>query len=272
MVEIAVDAVVANAQQPRESFDAAALGELADSIRVHGVLQPVTVRAVGGGSYELIAGERRLRASRLAGRATVPAVVREADDAESAQLALLENIQREDLNPVERARGFTELSRRHGMTQAEISAAVGVSRSAVANAVRLLELPGSVVDMVRTEALSFGHAKVLLGLEDRGAQLSLAERCVKEGWSVRSLEREAVRGLGSPGSGGGGGGDGGGGRGDGRAASVVADLEDRLGASLGTKVRVRTSGGGSKGRIEISFYDLDQFDGLLERLGVSGHN
>ena len=268
--ELPCDAIAPNAQQPRESFDADALGELADSIRVHGVLQPITVRRTPDdpARYELIAGERRWRAAKAAGLGTVPAIVREADDADSAQLALIENIQREDLNPIERARALRDLVDRHGMTQERVARAVGVSRSSVANTLRLLDLPDEIIGMVRDGVLSMGHAKALLSAPDSDLRIDLATRCTREGWNVRTLERRIAqsnpRGSTQSRS-----------VGDveidrnGRASEVLRDLERRLGESLGTEVKIRTHGDGTRGRIEIAFYDLDQFDGVLERFGLS---
>jgi len=265
--EIPCDAIVPNPHQPRRDFDDAALASLAASIEAHGVLQPITVRGsdVGQGRYELIAGERRWRAFQRLGLASIPAIVREADDPVSAQLALIENIQREDLDPIERASALRDLSARHGMTQEQIANTVGVSRSSVANAVRLLDLPAPVIEMIRSGELSVGHAKVLGSRGDPHEIEALARRAIERGWNVRALEREMRKNTTSasdagstPGSGGGGP----------RAADVLRDLERRLGESLGTAVKVRTSGDGTKGRVEIAFYDLDQFDGLLRRMGV----
>ena len=224
----------------------------------------------GGVGYELIAGERRWRASVMAGLGTVPAIVREVDDAVSAQLALIENIMREDLNPIERAQGLRALADRHGMTQQAISESVGMSRSGVANSVRLLELPENLVALIAEGALSAGHGKALLALGKMETQRKLASAAIREGWNVRRLEREIEhelsRGAGdkSPtkdeiGSD----------AGATRAASVLRDLERRAGESLGTRVRIRTDRTGKRGRMTIEFFDLDQFDGLLSRLGVS---
>lgn len=275
VVEIAVGAICANAAQPRRVFEEGALQELADSIARHGVMSPVLVRArVGAGEgeagYELIAGERRWRASVMAGLAVVPAIVREVDDAVSAQLALIENIMREDLNPIERAQGLRALADRHGMTQQAISESVGMSRSGVANSVRLLELPENLVTLIAEGALTAGHGKALLALGKMETQRKLASAAIKEGWNVRRLEREVEAELSSN-------------RGGNtprendddsgdqatRAQSVLRDLERRAGESLGTRVRIRTDGSGTRGRMTIEFFDLDQFDGLLSRLGVS---
>jgi len=263
--EIACASIDPNPNQPRRSFDDAALAALAASIEAHGILQPITVRAGGGGRYELIAGERRWRAAQRAGLGTIPAIVRDADDRASAQLALIENIQREDLDPIERATALRDLAERHGMTQERIARAVGVSRPSVANTIRLLELPETVIGMLRSGELSVGHAKVLLSESDHARLESFARRVRDRGWNVRTLEHEMRQparsgsdaadpapDAGAPS----------------RASEVLRDLERRLGEALGTRVRVRTSGDGTRGRVEIAFYDLDQFDGLLGRLGV----
>jgi len=234
----------------------------------------------GGGSggeerFELIAGERRWRASRLAGLETVPAIVREVDDATSAQLALIENVQREDLNVIELAMGYRVLLDGYSMTQEQISKKVGVSRSSVANTVRLLELPTEVQTLVGDGVLSAGHAKVLLSLGIPSKQRAMAARCLKEGWNVRELDRACKAMVDGLGDGGGGdienasndlkSGDRGG---DDRASSVLRDLEKRVGEELGTRVKIRTDKSRTRGRVVIEFFDLDQFDGLLGRLGV----
>ncbi len=297
VVELAVGLIGVNRDQPRRVFDEEALGALAESISAHGVMQPIVVRRVEGGSgrqgsphpgplpggeggrgdgqvvegdaieYELIAGERRWRASKLAGLGVVPAIVRDVDDVTSAQLALIENVQREDLNVVELAEGYRALADRYGMTQEKISKAVGVSRSSVANVVRLLELPEEVRVLISGGALSSGHGKVLLSLGSPEKQRKFAARAIKEGWNVRLLERaindeNGEQNLGKlP--------DVSGKKDDERALSVLRDLEVRVGEQLGTRVRIKTDKSRQKGRVVIEFYDLDQFDGLLGRLGVS---
>lgn len=275
VVEIGVGLICANTEQPRRVFEEGALKELADSIARHGVMSPVLVRervgvSEGEARYELIAGERRWRASVMAGLGVVPAIVREVDDAVSAQLALIENIMREDLNPIERAQGLRALADRHGMTQQAISESVGMSRSGVANSVRLLELPENLVTLIAEGALSAGHGKALLSLGKLESQRKFASMAIKEGWNVRRLEQAIEHELsGMPGD-----------KtplisgetaedGANRATRVLRDLERRAGESLGTRVRIRTDRSGKKGRLTIEFYDLDQFDGLLSKLGVS---
>ncbi|HHQ42815.1 MAG TPA: ParB/RepB/Spo0J family partition protein [Chromatiales bacterium] len=239
--------------QPRRDFDPAALEELAASIRAQGVLQPVVVRPAGD-AYELVAGERRWRAAQMAGLAEVPAVVREVDDRTAAALALIENIQRRDLNPIEEARGLARLIEEHGLTHQEAAEAVGRSRAAVSNLLRLLELDAEVRAMVERRELEMGHARALLALPP-ARQREAAARVVARGLSVRETER-LVRRL--------------------RAAAAptppaarrdpdVARLEQALSERLGAPVRLEHAGRG--GRIVIRYTSLEELDGILERLG-----
>ena len=174
--------------QPRKYFDKEALQQLADSISENGVLQPILVREYGEGRYQIIAGERRFRASKLAGLHEIPAIVLERDDKNVAQISLIENIQREDLNPIEEALAYKSLSEDHFMTQEEISEKVGKSRSAIANSLRLLDLPDEILTMVASKELSAGHARTLLGVRDKDSMILLAQRAVEEELSVRVLE------------------------------------------------------------------------------------
>jgi ParB family chromosome partitioning protein len=239
--------------QPRRTFDEAALNRLAESIRLSGMMQPVLVRRMGGG-YELVAGERRWRAAQRAGLAAVPAIVRELSDEESAQFALVENVQREDLNPIERAYAFRGLAERFGLTQAQIAERVGVERVTVTNLMRLIDLEPEIQGMIERGELSGGHGKALLAAGPGRARVELAAKAASEGWSVRKLEQASKHrggGVPAPAS---------------RLASLV-DLEKQLGEHLGTKVSIRTDRGGQKGRIELSFYGLDHFDGIMAKLG-----
>ena len=188
-MEIPLEAIAANPHQPRQSFNETALKELADSMRTNGVIQPILVRPVGEGKYQLIAGERRWRAAQLAGLKAIPAVVRDVDALTQAQLAMIENIQREDLNPIERALGYQILIKELGLTQAELAGRLGEDRSSIANFLRLLELSEPVRDMVRQGKLTAGHAKLLAGVPDILRQQKLAEVVVSQGLSVRNLER-----------------------------------------------------------------------------------
>ena len=179
--------------QPRKYFDKEALSELAESIKENGLLQPILVREAAEGRYQIIAGERRFRASKLAGLTEIPAIILDKTDKEVAEISLIENIQREDLNPVEEAMAYKALATEYGMTQEELSARVGKSRSAVANSVRLLDLPEAVLTMVATKELSAGHARTLLGVKDPEDMLLLAQRAAEEDLSVRQLEEEVKR-------------------------------------------------------------------------------
>ncbi len=269
--ELAVGEIVPNPNQPRRVFDEQALSALADSILAHGLMQPIVVRASeNGGGYELIAGERRWRAAKLAGLDTVRAVISSADDEQSAQLALIENIQRADLNPIERAMGFAQLIERFGLTQQRLADRMGMSRPAVANLMRLLELDADLQEHIGEGTLSIGHGKVLLGCPDPEQRKRLAAQCIAEGWTVRLLESklttvetnrrkpDTITSSQAPSSD--------------RVSSVLQDMERRMSEQLGTRVALQTNRKGNKGRIVIDFYDLDQFDGLLERLGIAGED
>ena len=179
--------------QPRKQFETEPLSQLAESIALHGVLQPIIVRPSGQGTYEIIAGERRWRASRLAGLSEIPAIVMEADELKAAQVALIENIQRENLNPFEEAGAYAELMRTYGMSQEEVAAKLGKSRSAVANAVRLLDLPDEVSELIRAGKLSAGHGRTLLGLKNRDVMLPLANKIIRRNLSVRETEAAVKR-------------------------------------------------------------------------------
>ena len=179
--------------QPRKHFDKNALEELADSILQNGLLQPILVREYGLGRYQIIAGERRFRASKIAGLSEIPAIILDKDDRKAAEIALIENIQREDLNPIEEAMAFKALSDEYGLTQEELSVKVGKSRSAIANSTRLLDLPEEVLTLVATGELSAGHGRTLLGLKNRENMLPLAEKVIVADLSVRQLEEEVKR-------------------------------------------------------------------------------
>ncbi len=181
------------ADQPRKNFDEEALQGLADSILKNGVFQPILVREYGEGRYQIIAGERRFRASKMAGLSEIPAIILDKDNQKTAQIALIENIQREDLNPIEEAMAYRSLADEYNMTQEELSSEVGKSRSAIANALRLLDLPDEVLALVAGGALSAGHARTLLGVKDPANLIALANACIEKSWSVRVLEEEVKR-------------------------------------------------------------------------------
>ena len=241
--------------QPRKAFDEAALAELADSIRLHGIIQPLTVRKLSSGYYQIIAGERRWRAARLAGLREVPVVVVEADDRKAAELAMIENLQREDLNPMEEAAGFQTLIETYHMTQEEAATQVGKSRSAVANALRLLSLAAPVVKLVEEGKLSAGHARALVPLSP-ALQQRAAEAVVSGGLSVRQTEALAKRLSAEK-----------------KPAKAVpagvdytAEAQKDLSSRLGRGVRIVT--GRKKGRIELEYYGMDDLNDLLEALAL----
>jgi ParB family chromosome partitioning protein len=247
--------ITPNPHQPRKQFPESSLTELAASIRANGVIQPVLVRKTPHG-FELIAGERRLRAAQIAGVETIPAIVRAVDAPTQAQLALVENIQREDLNPIERAFAYRELIGQLGLTQQELARRTGEERSSVANFLRLLELTQTVRDLVQAGVLSMGHAKVLLGIVDPIEQQKLADIVVTQGLSVRNLERIVENRMSdnTPTS-------------ARRSAAHVADIEREISQQVGLRCQVKKSGK-SKGTLVIHYATLEEFDQLLDRLGV----
>ena len=244
--------------QPRKLFDEDALAELADSIREHGVIQPLTVRKLSSGYYQIIAGERRWRAARMAGLTEIPAVVIEADDQKAAELALVENLQREDLNPMEEAAGYQSLIQTYHMTQGEAARRVGKSRSAVANAMRLLGLQPGVRKLVEEGTLSAGHARALLPLSP-ALQTKAAEAVVQSQLSVRQTEALAKRMLAEP-------------KEEPelpeppKEVDYAAEAQQSLSSRLGRGVRIVT--GRKKGRIELEYYGLDDLNDLLEALAL----
>lgn len=254
--ELPVEALKPSAFQPRRSIGREGIEELAKSIREHGVVQPILVRPAQEG-FEIVAGERRWRAALAAGLGTVPAIVRVLSDSKALEIALVENVQREDLSPIEQARAYKKLSEELGLTQEMVAERVGKSRAHIANIVRLLDLDEAVQEMVADGRISFGHARALLGLEDRRRQASLAEEIAREGLSVRQAE-ERVRGEAAK-------------RPSGTASRAVRtrepfldSLEASLRAVLGTRVRI--SPGKRKGRIEIEYYgedDLERIAGII---------
>lgn len=256
--ELRLDSIAPNPLQPRAQFDDAALDELAQSIREHGVLQPVVVRRRDADRYELIVGERRLRASRLAGRSTIPAIVQECSDRDMLLLALIENIQREDIGPVEQARAYRRMTDDFGMTQDEIARSVGKSRQAVGNAMRLLSLPDAVLAALEADRITEGHARLLVPLEPE-LQMAALEAFLVQSMSVREAEalvRNLRRGESSE-------------RGTtGRSPSSdpnLTALEDQLSVALGTKVRVRANADGG-GAVTIEYYSPEQLEGIVERI------
>ncbi|HET9845530.1 MAG TPA: ParB/RepB/Spo0J family partition protein [Nitrospira sp.] len=248
-----LDAIVPNRFQPRQTFPAQELAELAASLKQSGLLQPVLVRRKGDGMYELISGERRWRAAREAGLETVQAVIRNCSDEESILLALVENLQREDLNPIEMARAYQRMMNEFGLTQDIIAQRVGCERSSVANAVRLLHLPIEVQHLIESDQLSAGHAKVILGLASPAEQLRVAHLVVSRNLSVRETEKILSSGLivrkRNPKE---------------LRRSPFSDVEERLQKRLGTKVSVLHGRRG--GKVIIHYFSPAELDGLLEQL------
>jgi ParB family transcriptional regulator, chromosome partitioning protein len=257
--ELHVDLVAPNPEQPRKRFDDEALQALADSVKERGVLQPVLVRPRPGGSYELVAGERRWRAARLAGLETLPALVQQRDDAQSLEDALIENMAREDLNPIEAARAVAGLVEELGLTREEVGRRVGRSRVAVSNLLRLLDLPDEALALVEDGSLTEGHGRALLLADDHADRRSIARAAVQGGWSVRVVEQRA-REANAPARS----------AKRGRAAvhpdqeAAAARISEALGAALGTEVRVRPRGTGYK--VELAFEDVDEALALARRL------
>lgn len=253
---IPLDRIAPNPEQPRIVFKGAALEELAESIREHGILTPLLVRRIENGSYVLIAGERRLRASGLAGMLEVPCWVREdVGSREQLELALVENIQREDLDPIETAESYRRLCEEFGMTQEAVARRVGKDRATVANAIRLLRLPDFALAELRVGRISAGHAKALLGLPDDDLLRTVLREVVKDDLSVRATEQR-VKAVLAPRR---------------RVASPTAPrfphLEERIGRTLGSRVKIETRPRGGKGRIVIEYFDEDELDRLVQRLG-----
>lgn len=245
-----------NPDQPRQNFDEEELSSLADSIRIHGVIQPLTVRQMENGYYQIIAGERRWRAARLAGLDDIPAVVMEANDREVTELALIENLQRQDLNPVEEAMGYESLMEDYGMTQEEAAARVGKSRPAVANALRLLQLPKPVLEKLRGGELTAGHARAVLSLKSEKKQLEAAQKIIALGLSVRQAELLCKNMSKEP-------------KPEPEEDGVwkvdyIAECEKNLSRQLGRGVKIVS--GKRKGRFELEFYGQDDLQKLLEKL------
>ena len=253
-VTLPLQKIEPNPLQPRKTFDQEELASLAESIRMHGIIQPLTVRKLPSGFYQIIAGERRWRAARLAGLSDVPVVIMEADDKKAMELALIENLQRADLNPIEEALGYQELMGTYEMTQEQAAARVGKSRPAVANALRLLSLSPAVLELVKDGSLSAGHARAMLPVKDEAQQLSLAQKVMALGLSVRQTEALCKKLC--------------------RQTQPVkpqlpqvdylAECEKELSAGLGRKVRIVS--GKRKGRIELEYYGQDDLQQLYDAL------
>lgn len=243
-----------NRDQPRKEFDPAALAELADSIAAVGVIQPLIVRPIAGGGYQIVAGERRWRAAQSAGLTEVPVIIRELSDKEVDEIALIENLQREDLNPVEEAEGYRHLMSEYSMTQEQVASRVGKSRPSVANSVRLLELPESILGMLTAGDLTVGHVRPLLGLHDEDTMVKIACTAVKKKMTVRDVEKQVKKEKGENTT---------------KKTPVDRDsyfdeVEIALSMALGRKVKV--SGSSRKGTLEIDFYSNEELTELANML------
>ncbi len=251
-----LEQLVAGRYQPRQRIDEAYLTELAQSIRQFGIIEPLVARPLAEGGYEILAGHMRWQAAQQAGLTQVPVVVREADDRAAAAIALVENLLRRDLNPIEEARALRRLREEFGLTQEQLAETLGISQSAISRALGLLNLDPVVQAQIEDGSLEAGHGKALLGLSG-AAQIRLAEQAIRDGWSVRELERRrALLVETQP-----------------VALPTVRDpdlarLEERLRERLAAPVRLRYDAGRGRGRIEIGFSSLDECDGILERLGL----
>lgn len=254
--QLPLDQITPNPFQPRRSFQTASLESLAESLKERGAIQPIVVRPNGSG-FQLIAGERRWRAAHRAGLKVIPAIIRPTTDEESLELALIENLHREDLNPVDRARGYLAIQTRFKISIDDIATRTGEDRTTVTNYLRMLDLPDDVLDLLAAGRLSMGHGRALLGIADAAVRSTLAAQMAAEGWSVRqaetrvrdwSMQRRAAEPR--------------------EARPAVADLERRLTETVGTRVRIMEGRKKNTGRLVIEYYSLDDFERITERLGV----
>lgn len=254
IVNISVDDISPSPYQPRVQMNSELLEELSASIKEKGVVQPIIVRSLGNDKYEIIAGERRLRACKLAGLKEIPAIIREASDIEAMEIAITENIQREDLNSIELAKAYSALMTQFNLTQEQLAQAVGKSRPAVANIMRLLQLPYEVQENVLASKLSMGHARALLALENENLQINLCRKIIEMGLSVRQTEKMVQKLLRQPKSN--------------KTKKILNEeitaVEKRLRTLLATQVKIRQSG--KKGKIEIEFYSVDDLDRITKIL------
>lgn len=257
--QISIDAISPNPYQPRTVWNQQDLADLAESITAHGVIQPIIVRPVGD-KYELIAGERRWRASQLASLKTIPALVRLATDEQLLELSLIENIHREDLNAIERAKAYENYINTFSFTQAEAAARLGEDRSVITNYLRLLDLPEEIKQMLIDKSLSMGHARAILALPTDELRRKLANRAMAGRLSVREVERMVRRYMAGTEKGK---------KMPAYKPAHISDLESKLTSQLGTKVTIDTRKNGQRGKITIEFYSLDEFDRIAERLGFA---
>lgn len=252
IINLDITRIVPGEQQPRRVFNDKALNELAQSIKEKGILQPIIVRKAGDGTFRIVAGERRWRAATIAGLKKVPVIIKDTDPSDSLEIALVENIQREDLNPIETAEAFQRLMREFNLTQEELSTKVGKERATVANYLRLLKLPEEIKDLINRGSLSMGHARAILAVEGKANQIELARTIVTRGLSVREAESLSKR-VSRPKK-----------KLSRSKDPQIASLEEKLKQSLGTKVKIQHKG--KRGKIEIEYYSLDELDRLLDIL------
>lgn len=258
---IALDDIIPNPKQPRQDFDSKALEELAQSIKLHDIIQPLTVKPLPSGKYKLIAGERRWRASKLAGIKEVPVFIREADDKQVLELALLENLQRENLNAIEIGLSYQRLMDECSMTQEEVAATMGMDRSTVSNYIRMLKLPPDIIVAVRNGSLSMGHARALINAGEVDKQLYVFNTIVSKKLSVRQTE-ELVKQLYKPGKQKTGG--------DTKPKGQFGKIQDQLSGHFGTKVKIEHHHTG-RGKITLEYYSVEELNGLLEKMNVNIH-
>ena len=254
LIKIRINMIEPNKKQPRQDFDEDALRALSDSIEKHGLIQPIVVMPQDNGFYKIIAGERRWRACKMAGLKEIPAIVRTYEKQKAAEIALLENLQREDLNPIEEAFGYKNLMDEFSMTQDEVAESVGKSRPAVANAIRLLSLSDNIIKMVREGLISGGHARALLSLETETERQQLAEKIIEEQLSVRKTEQLASGNKKKAKTK------------KSKALPEILDLEKTLAERIGSRVRI--TNGAKKGKIEIEYYGNDDLSRILEKIGI----
>lgn len=251
-----------NKNQPRKRFDDAEIQTLADSIREHGLIQPITVRTIVDGRYQIVAGERRWRACKMAGVSEIPIIVRELSDEDTAKIALIENVQRADLNPIEEAAAYKQLIEQYGVTQEAIAKMVGKSRSAIANSVRLLNLPEEVQDMLKNDEISVGHAKALAAIEDEETMIEVARKAAEGLLTVRAIERlaaELAKGEDVPEAKS---------DADRRIINYYTEMEISLHERLGRKVRIN-AGKNGKGSLVIDFFDKEDLNSIADLLANS---
>ncbi len=252
LIEIEIERIIPGDAQPRTDFDENSLKELANSIKEKGIIQPIVVSRVGDGSFRIIAGERRWRAAKIAGLQKIPAIVKDVSPSEAVEIALIENIQREDLDPVETAMAFERLIKDYNLTQEELSQRVGKDRATIANYLRILKLPDEIKNLIKSGSLTMGHAKAIMSLDNEQRQIEACQLVLKKSLSVRQTE-ELVKKLSKSDS-----------PKQKQKFPEIEELEERLTAELGSKVRI--SHKGKKGKLEIFYSSLDELDGILQRI------